>query len=154
MDQLWVSLATIASSVLGAWYTASKVAGGSVVARALMRALEDRAVTKHPVVLVSADPAMAGKVRTTLVQRGFADVTIQGADYRGRGAAVVVFVPGLDPVDFANRAGLSEGLLYTTEHIDQRGKPAGDWTFANSPIALFARLTELIQWQRSVSSQQ
>jgi len=156
MDQNVVSLASavaaIVVSVLAAWLTAKRLVGGEAVAALFARVLEEKSIKRHPIVLVAADAAQAGAMRTTLVQRGFTNVRVEGLDYRNSDAAVVVFAEGLDLVSFSHSSGLSEGLIFTSATIPQNLRPAGDWTFANSPIALFGRLSELIQWQRSVSS--
>lgn len=148
---------TVLTSIVAAWTAARKVAGGPAVAKALESALREEREVRTGVVLVALDGVLdkAAELRTMLVRRGFKAVRCQDAETYKPGGEVFVFLafdgrgPAGAALESITRAGQSSGLIYTPPGFRA---PAGDWTFANSPVTLYARLRELIAFNRAAES--
>lgn len=128
-----------------------KQLGSRGAAAVITRELEERSVYRYPVTLLAVDLGKASRLREILVGRGFKDVRLaEPAGYRhvAGSALVLVCEDGLDPKAVAASAGAGEGLLYTTGFVAKELQPAGDWTMANSRIALHANLRVLVEWLR------
>lgn len=144
--------ATLVTSVTVAWAAARKVAGGEALSRALAAALREEREVRMPVVLVALDAALdrAADLRTMLVGRGFRAVRCQAAESYRQGSEVFVFLAYGDGAGEAltkiTSAGQCSGLIFTAPGFRP---PAGDWTFANSAVSLYARLRELIAFNRA-----
>ena len=136
------------AGAIGGWTTVRTFVSGERFARLVERVAKDHRIRRFPVVLVAKEEAEAAELRTSLVMRGFRNVSIAGTDFHHDGQAVVVVERGVDLEQFVARSGVAEGLIFTPS--PGRPRPPGDWTFANSPISLFARLCELIDWLQSV----
>lgn len=148
------TVATIGVSVAAAWTAARKVAGGEAVARALASALREEREVRMPIVLVAVGSELdrAADLRVALVRRGFRSVRVVAAEAYKPGSEIFVFLASgagaLESLQAITRAGQASGLIYTAPGFRA---PEGDWTFANSTVTLYARLRELIAFNRALT---
>ena len=155
------NLLTAAASLLVAlpvaYATARKVAGGAALSRALETALREEREVRTPVALVAPDEALdkAAELRTTLLRRGFRTVYVRAAESFAPGKDIFVFLAlgtaAPKHLEAICLMGQASGLIFSAPGFRP---PAGDWTFANSAVSLYARLRELIAFNRAASTEE
>jgi len=147
-----MEILTVVSSVLAAivttYLTVRKIVGG-MTSGLVQQYLKEHSLCRHSVAIVAdtAHLGLAGELRAMLVRRGYRNVYVRDVEKfeKSGDQAVIVIQDGIDLPRFAMNTGLAEGLIFTSGRANA---PAGDWTFANSGISLYARLRELIEWIR------
>lgn len=145
------ALALIIGGVVGGFTSAKKFFGGPAVAGLVKSQLEEMSRYRHPVVVIAEDLARAAGLRAILVGRGYREVSIaRAAEYRHKAgtALVIEATEGIDLALVTSVVGAAEGLIYTTGRVQP---PQGNWTMANSPVTLFARTGELVEWLKAAA---
>jgi hypothetical protein len=152
-------LAGVVSGAASGWLSVRKVVGGESINRLIEAALRSEREVRMPVAVVAPDASLdrAPDLRGILCARGFRQVRIVAAEaYQATPGEILVYRLEGDRAsellrELVQRTGISTGLLYTAGRATP---PAGDWTFANSPVTLFARLRELVAFVRADESRQ
>jgi hypothetical protein len=147
--EIMTGIGAVLAAVVAAYLTVRKTVG-EMTTGLVQQYLKDHSLCRHSVAIVAdvAHLGLAGELRTMLVRRSYRNVYVRDVEKfeKSGDQAVIVIQDGIDLPTFATNTGLAEGLIYTTGRANP---PAGDWTFANSGISLYARLRELIEWIRA-----
>lgn len=149
LDTLLSLLVTVVTAAATAYGVTKKGMGTAPVLGLIQAVLDQRSALSHAVCILSQDPARGSELRSILMKRGYRDVTIaEPTSPSPKDAAIVLDARGLDDLEAAAaRAGVGCGVIYWPNK-ERRDPPPGDWTFANSPLSLFANTTDVVAWVR------